>query len=150
MRISSTIQSIIQENAAVHEHLKWLVSRLTDDDLSRPMEAGWTVAAALAHLAFWDARAILLIEKWRREGIGSSPADTDIINDAAKEMFLAIPPRKAAELAVQKSLEINRVIEALTPEMVEGIRTIGTAVHLERYEHKRTHLMEIEQVAGNG
>ncbi|MGB7538822.1 MAG: maleylpyruvate isomerase N-terminal domain-containing protein [Anaerolineales bacterium] len=150
MRISSTFQSIIQENAAVHEHLTWLVSRLTEDDLSRPIEAGWTVAAALAHLAFWDSRAILLIEKWQREGIGPSPADTDIINDAAKELCLAIPPRKAAELAVQKSLEINRVIEALTPAMVEGIQTIGTAVHLARFEHKRMHLMEIEQVAGKG
>jgi hypothetical protein len=148
MRISSTIQSIIQENAAVHEHLKWLVSRLTDDDLSRSMVAGWTVSAALAHLAFWDARAILLIEKWQREGIGPSPEDIDIINDAAKELCLAIPPRKAAELAVQKSLEINRLIETLSPEMAEQIQATGTAVHLTRFEHKRMHLMEIEQVAG--
>jgi hypothetical protein len=150
MRISSTIQSIIQENAAVHEHLTWLVSRLTDDDLSRPMEAGWTVAAAFAHLAFWDARAILLIDKWKREEIGPSPADTDIINDAAMELCLAIPPRKAAELAVQKSLEINGVIEALSPEMAEMIQTTGTAVHLTRFEHKRMHLMEIEQAMGKG
>ncbi len=150
MRFSSTIQSILQENAAVHEHFTWLVSRLTDDDLSRPMDAGWTVAAALAHLAFWDARAILLIEKWKREGIGPSPADTDIINDSAKVLCLAIPPRAAAELAVEKSAEINRVIENLAPEMIEKIQTTGAAVHLTRFEHKRMHLEEIERVVGKG
>jgi hypothetical protein len=108
------------------------------------------MAAALAHLAFWDVRAVLLIEEWNREEIGPSLAGTDIINDSAKVLCLAIPPRKAAELAVRKSLEINRVIEALSPDMVEQIRTIATAVHLTRFEYKRGHLEEIERVLGEG
>ncbi len=148
MKESSGMQAIIQENAEAHERLQALVSRLTDNDLSRPMDAGWTAAAALAHLAFWDARAILLIEKWKREGIGPSPADLDIINDAARDLCLAIPPRAAAELAVKKSLEINRLIENLTPEMAEQIQAVGTAVHLTRFEHKRMHLEEIEGLIG--
>jgi hypothetical protein len=145
---SPDIRSTIEKNRSEHEILARLVSRLTDAELARPLEAGWTAAAALAHLAFWDARAILLIEKWNREGIGPSPADTDIINDSAKELCLAIPPRKAAELAVRKSLEINRVIENLAPEIIERIQAIGTAVHLTRYEHKRMHLEEIERAVG--
>jgi hypothetical protein len=145
MMDASTIQLIIQENSAAHEQLARLVIRLTDEELSRPIEAGWTVAAALAHLAFWDARAVLLIEKWKGEGISPSPADTDIINDSAKILCLAIPPRAAAELAVRKSLVINRVIDNLAPEMIDGIQTIGTVVHLNRSEHKRIHMEEIER-----
>jgi len=144
------IQIIIQENTAEHDRLARLVAGLTEEELSRPIDAGWTAAAALAHLAFWDARAILLIEKWQREGITSSPADIDIINDAAKELCLAIPPRRAAELAVEKSAEVNRMIEKLSPEMVEGIRTVGTAVHLMRAAHKRMHREEIERAAHKG
>jgi hypothetical protein len=143
-------QSIIRENQQEHERLERLVKGLSDEDLSRPVGAGWTAAAMLAHLAFWDARAILLIEKWKRGGIGPSPADTDIINDAVRELCRAIPPRAAAGLAVQKSLEVNRAIESLAPEMMEQIQTIGTAVHLARFEHKRMHLEEIERILGKG
>jgi hypothetical protein len=142
------IQTIIEKNRSEHENLSRLVSRLTDEGLALPLDAGWTVAGILAHLAFWDARAILLIEKWKREGIGPSPADIDIINDSAKVLCLAVPPRKAAEFAVGKSAEINRVIEALAPDMVEKIQTTGTAVHLTRFEHKWVHLKEIERALG--
>jgi hypothetical protein len=142
------IQTTIQENTAEHERLAKLVAGLTDEELARPLAAGWTVAAELAHLAFWDARAILLIDKWKREGIGPSPADIDILNDAAKELCLAIPPRAAAELALRKSLEINRAIERLTPDMVGRVQAIGPALHLARHEHKRAHLDEIERGLG--
>jgi hypothetical protein len=145
---SLSIQSLVEKNRSEHEHLAHLVAGLTEEELSRSLESGWTAAAALAHLAFWDARAILLIEKWKREGIGPSPADIDIINDSAKVLCLAVPPRKAAELAVGKSAEINRVIEALAPDMVEKIQTTGTAVHLTRFEHKWVHLKEIERALG--
>ena len=66
----NTIEKIIQDNAAENTALRKLVEGLSDDDLRTPMEAGWTVAAVLAHLAFWDQRAITLIEKWKQEGVG--------------------------------------------------------------------------------
>jgi hypothetical protein len=147
---SSDKQSIVSENNAGHEALVRLAARLTDEELARPMESGWTIAALLAHLAFWDARAVLLIEKWQREGIGPSPADTDIVNDAARALCLAIPARAAADLAVKNSAEVNRSIETLSPEMIERIQEIGSAVHLIRYEHKRVHMEEIEQAVGTG
>ncbi|MBN1439615.1 MAG: maleylpyruvate isomerase N-terminal domain-containing protein [Anaerolineales bacterium] len=143
------IQSIFEENAAEHRRLVKCIADLTDEQLSRPLDSGWTVAALLAHLAFWDARAVVLMEKWRRTGIGPSPADVDVINDAVKELCLAIPPRAAAELAVRKSLEVNRMIESLSTETAEAIQTRGTAVHLRRYEHKRIHLADIERALGN-
>ncbi len=52
-----------QENAAEREHLTALVNRLTDEELSRPVEASWTVAGFLAHMAFWDRCALILLRK---------------------------------------------------------------------------------------
>ena len=45
-------RTYVIENNRERERLRTLVDRLSDAELARPIEAGWTVAAALAHLAF--------------------------------------------------------------------------------------------------
>ena len=54
----------VAENDAERERMRSVIARLSDDGLSRPMPAGWTVAAVLAHIGFWDARAMFLLDKW--------------------------------------------------------------------------------------
>jgi hypothetical protein len=49
--------SHVAENAASLAALTTWVNTLTDDQLAHPLDAGWTVAGVLAHLAFWDQRA---------------------------------------------------------------------------------------------
>jgi hypothetical protein len=99
----------------------------------------------LAHLAFWDLRAFTLIEKWKDEGVGSSAIDVDVVNEATRILCLAIPPGKAAELAVSIADEIDQLIADLNPEIVEAILILGTTVKLNRADHRRTHLGEIEK-----
>ena len=48
------------ENEASRQRLKALADRLTDAQLATPMENDWTVSAYLAHIAFFDRRALLL------------------------------------------------------------------------------------------
>jgi Mycothiol maleylpyruvate isomerase N-terminal domain len=55
----SVDRTFIAENDAERARLRALVTRLNDADLARPMPTGWTIAAILAHLAFWDQRALL-------------------------------------------------------------------------------------------
>jgi len=141
-------QSWVQENAAEREHMKKFAASLSDDELSRPIAAGWTVAAILAHLAFWDARAITLIRKWQKAGVGESPIDTDVVSEATRELCLAIPPRAAATLALEKATKLDNIIEDLSPEWVDRITTIGMTVHLKRFNHRREHLDEIEKALG--
>ncbi|HEY5118461.1 MAG TPA: maleylpyruvate isomerase N-terminal domain-containing protein [Anaerolineales bacterium] len=141
-------QSWVRENTAEREHMKKIAAGLSDEELSRPMGAGWTAAAILAHLAFWDARAITLILKWQKEGVGESPIDTDVINEATRELSLAIPPHAAAELAVEKAAALDAIIEKLSPEWVDRIVEIGKTVHLKRFPHRREHLDEIGKVLG--
>jgi Mycothiol maleylpyruvate isomerase N-terminal domain len=141
-----TIAEIIKDNASQNAALRELVKRISDDDLSLPLEAGWTISAVLAHLAFWDQRAVTLIGKWKKDGVGPSPIDTDVVNEATRNLCLAIPPRKAAELAVELAAEVDKLIPNLTPEMLATIQTKGTTVKLRRADHRRTHLGEIEKV----
>src|SRR5256885_10578019 len=56
------------ETDAERARLRALVARLSDADLRRPMPAGWTVSAVLAHAGFWDARAIYWLDTWGPDG----------------------------------------------------------------------------------
>ncbi len=141
----TSLEKAIRDNASENDHLKKLVKRLSDEALRTPMAAGWTVSAVLAHLAFWDQRAVTLIKKWKKEGISESPIDFDMVNEATRRLCLAIEPRRAAELAVAIADEVDKVITGLTPEMAEAILTKGTTVKLNRADHRRTHLSEIEK-----
>ncbi len=145
-----TIAELRKDNASENAHLKSMVENLSEDDLRLPMEAGWTVSAVLAHMAFWDQRAIILIDLWKKDGIGPSPIDTDVVNEATRRLCLAIPPRQAVELAISLADEVDALIASLTPEMLEEILTKGTAVNLRRANHRRSHLGDIKKTLQGG
>jgi mycothiol maleylpyruvate isomerase-like protein len=148
-----TDRDFVSQNAHQRTRLKSLVARLSDTDLARPLEAGWTVAAVLAHVAFWDQRALILLERWQKAGVAAVPhgvneADVDWINDAGKPLFLAMAPRRAAETAVAIAEAVDRAIESLPDEFVTRNAAAGTPVSLLRAEHRRQHLDEIETASG--
>ncbi|MGH7316880.1 MAG: maleylpyruvate isomerase N-terminal domain-containing protein, partial [Candidatus Rokuibacteriota bacterium] len=105
----ATDRSYMAENQTQLTRLRTLVDRLGDRELSRPLEAGWTVAGVLAHLAFWDYRVVTLLDAWGADGRGTPPpayeeAAVNWINDAGKPLCLALPPRTAARLAVEAAV----------------------------------------------
>ena len=140
----------IEANRVQRERLKALVAKLSDDDLRREVGAGWTVAATLAHIAFWDQRVLKLLHRVERQGVGPSPhpADVDAINDAAKALCLALPPRTAAQLAVSTAEELDRELEKLPDDMLEELAGAGQPIKLLRAEHREYHVDEIEQLIG--
>ena len=142
-----TDRGFVDENAKARARLKDLVARLSDADLARPMPAGWTVAAVLGHVAFWDQRTLVLLDAWERAG--SVPPrlraeDTDWINDAGKPFFLALPPRQGADVALAIVEAVDRKIETLTDDVVTRIAAAGNPINLHRAEHRREHLDEID------
>jgi hypothetical protein len=146
-------RSYVANNNTERARLRALVARASDADLARPMPAGWTVASVLAHLAFWDQRIITLLESWERAGIDSPPPtihgdDVDWVNDAAKPMFLAMDPRRAADLALAIAEEVDRKVEALPDAWVTKNAAAGSPLSLVRSTHREEHLGEIEQHLG--
>jgi len=133
------------ENAKQRERLGSLARSLTDGELALTLyPEGWTVAVALAHLGFWDARRLMLVRKWRREGVAPSPIDEDVVNDALLLFLLAIPPRKAADLALATAEALDRSLERLPEDMITAIDALGDPHALDRSIHRRTHLDEID------
>jgi len=137
------------ETDAERQRLRSLISRLGDKDLSRPMPAGWTVAGVLAHIAFWDARAIYWLDKWARGAAPTpyEPENTEAVNDSAKPLCLALPPRDAANLAMRLAGEADSKVKALSDSMLAKIRATGAPpFNLSRAIHRKEHLDEIDSV----
>ena len=81
----------------------------------------------LAHLAFWDQRIVILLDQWARTGTppAHEPPDVDWVNDAAKPMFLALAPRRAAEVCLAIADEADRKVERLSDEMIAANAAAG-------------------------
>jgi len=136
------------ETDAERARLRALIARLSDAELARPMPDGWTVAAVLAHAAYWDARAIYWMDKWGPDGEPTTyeDEDTDAANEAAKPLCLALRPRDAAELALRMADEADGKVRGLSDAMLAKIRAKGSPpFNLSRAIHRKEHLDEIER-----
>jgi hypothetical protein len=144
----SADRSYIAQNDSERARLQSLVRRLGDADLGRAMPAGWTIAAVLAHLAFWDQRVLSLLERWEGSPEAVPPLiderQVDWINDATKPLFLALDPRRAADVALAIAAAVDRKVAAMSDDLLARNAAAGTPVTPFRATHRREHLDEIE------
>ena len=134
----------VAENTKERERLSALVRRLTDEELSLPLGDDWTIAVALAHLSFWDQRSLILVRKWKKSGIVEpSPIDIDVTNDSLLSIWLAVPPRAAANLAVSSAEEIDRELEEASADLISKIDSLGEKFRLYRSIHRKLHVDQI-------
>ena len=139
------IRQFVAENTRERERLRNLVNTITDEQLTLALNVeGWTVAVALAHLAFWDERRLVLVRKWKKADVSPSLIDEDVVNDALVPLLLEIPPRRAANLAVLMAEEIDRELEEASPDLIAAIEASGDSHALDRSVHRKMHLDEIE------
>jgi hypothetical protein len=145
----SVDRSYVSENQRELDRLRALVSRLSDADLARPMPAGWTVAGVLGHLAFWDQRIVVLLDRWGADGRGPRPSHdetiVDWINDATKPLCLGLAPREAVRVALAAAEAADRRVAALSDALLAANTAAGSPIGLRRAEHRREHLDEIER-----
>jgi hypothetical protein len=143
-----TTMDHVARNQEQLERLRRLVARLGDDDLRRELPDGWTVADALAHLAFYDRRAQILLERFAREGVFASPYDYETINAALPHLTRRIPPREIIAEVLAAAEAADRAAAATPETLVDEIRRLNQ-VKLERSEHRRSHLDDIESLLGS-
>ena len=145
-------RTFIALNDAARSRLRALVARLTDADLARPMPAGWTVASVLAHVAFWDQRILVLLDRWEQSPSTVpreiNEADVDWVNDATKALLLAMPPRRAAELTIATAEAVDARVAALPDDLLARNAAAGSPLLMTRAVHRGEHLDEIEHVLG--
>src|SRR4051812_22501338 len=109
-------QQIVENNALSRRRLQELVSRLDDASLQQMVDADWTVASVLAHLAFWDQSTYVRWENYAHGGelLGISDAVIDIVNAASLPMWLSLPGSTTVDLALQAAETVDARIETLS------------------------------------
>lgn len=136
------------QNHASRLRLETLVRGLSDEELARSTDYGWTVAGLLAHLAFWDHRMSVILKRWQEEGLDESPIDSGVVNDALREICHALEPRTAAQLAVTAAQKIDAELDELSAERVAEIEAhtaaTSTQFRMNRSLHRESHLKDIE------
>jgi len=150
----TTDRSYIAENEAQLARMRELVESMSDEELAESMPADWTVAGVLAHLAFWDQRVTTLVDRWGPDRTGTPPDSpgsydeeaVDWINDAAKPLILALPPRVAAQVAVDAALAADTRVAALSDELLAINERTGLYINPLRADHRSEHLDEVEQM----
>jgi hypothetical protein len=136
------------ENAAQRDRLRAVVARLSDADLARRVDGGWTITMVLVHLAFWDRYRESAFVQWESGGDMPTPVEADAINAAVAVLSEAVPPREAGQLAVEAADAIDRVLEWLPADKVAAAEAAGLTRLLNRSLHRRDHLDQIERALG--
>src|SRR6476660_8043027 len=97
----SNLNDFSQLNHASTERIRALAARLSDEDMQTRVGEHWTVAIALAHIAFWDRRIMLVLDMTEKTGELYLPGADVVINDLSLPLWAVIPPREAARLAIE-------------------------------------------------
>jgi hypothetical protein len=141
-------RSFVERNATSRERLRLIVERLTPADFEREMEGGWSVAALLAHVAFWDR---FVAVRWRAAldtgaltPVSFVDEAVDLVNEAAMPSWRALEPDRSTELAMDASAEVDEVVAGLPDDSVDAIARQGRPRLLDRSLHRSEHIDAIE------
>ena len=137
-------RSFVELNCASTERIRALVARLSDGELQHPVGEHWTVAIALAHLAFWDRRTMYVLDMTERDGKLFIPEIDIFVNDLSLPLWAAIPPRDAARIAVETAETVDKRLENYSPGLLEEIYTYNKR-WVVRALHRGEHLDEVDR-----
>ena len=136
-------QSFIERNRASTERIRTLAARLTDAEMQQPVGQHWTVAIALAHLAFWDRRVLYVLDMTERDGALFIPEIDIFVNDLSLPLWAAIPPREAARIAIETAEALDRQLEGFPPTLLAEIYAYNER-WVVRALHRGEHLGEVD------
>ena len=136
-------RSFIELNRASTERIRKLAASLTDEEMGTKVGEHWTVAIALAHLAFWDRRVMYLLDMTERDGKLFIPEIDVFVNDLSLPLWAAIPPREAARIAIETAEVLDKRLESFPPALLEEIYTYSKR-WVVRALHRGEHLDEVE------
>jgi len=136
-------RSFSERNRASTRRIRDLAGRLSDEQMLHPVGEHWTVAIALAHLAFWDRRVLHVLDQSERDGKLFIPQIDIFVNDLSLPLWAAIPPREAARIAIETAETLDQRLENYPPELLEEIYTYNKR-WVVRAMHRGEHLDEVD------
>jgi hypothetical protein len=134
-----------ESNRVQTERLRELVGRLDAAMLAIRLPNGWTVAVALAHIAFWDRQRLCLMRRWTAGDWCSGGYDGELFNEVLLPFLEAIPPDQAAEIALKSAEEVDAFLLTVPDEVVGAALARPDRPNLDRGSHREAHLDQIEK-----
>ena len=139
----STSESYQEQNRASLQRMRQVLERLSDADLTRVLPSGWSVSDTLGHVAFYDRRAAILLERFGTEGVFASDGDVDTTNAIIPYLTRRIPPQAMVAEAIEAAEAADQAVAALPVSLMSEVDR-ANVVRLSRAEHRDEHLEEIE------
>ncbi len=136
-------QSYIEQNRASTERIRALVARLSDEEMQTKVGEHWTVAIALAHLAWWDRRVMYALDMTEHDGKLFILEINIVVNDLSLPLWAVIPPRDAARICIETSEMLDKQLEEYSPELLEEIFSYNKRWVM-RALHRNEHLDEVD------
>ena len=136
---------IARSNRAQTERLRALARRLTPELLALRLPRGWTVAVALAHIAFWDRQRLCLMRRWAAGDSCHGGYDGEVFNEVLLPFLEMIPADRVAALAVETAEEVDAFLLAVPDEVVEAALARPDRPNLDRGMHREYDLDRIER-----
>jgi hypothetical protein len=134
-----------ESNRVQTERLRRLVGRLDAAMLAVRLPNGWTVAVALAHIAFWDRQRLCLMRRWAAGDWCDGGYDGELFNEVLLPFLETIPPDRAAELALMSAEQVDAFLRTVPDEVVEAAMARPDRPNLDRGSHREGHLDQIEE-----
>jgi uncharacterized damage-inducible protein DinB len=147
--MTMTDRSFERANDESRARLAGLLATLGPAQLEADLGGGWTVASAVAHMAFWDRWQA---GRWRDSlaGTGIPPTlnthEVEVLANVALEAFLGQMTRQGlAALAIESAEALDVLIASAPDSIVDAIEAGPTAYLLHRHRHRNEHLDQIER-----
>ena len=141
---------IAQSNRTQTERLRALARRLTPEMLAVRLPRGWTVAVALAHIAFRDRQRLCLMRRWAAGDSCHGGYDGEVFNEVLLPFLEMIPADRVAALAVETAEEVDAFLLAVPDKVVEAALARPDRPNLDRGMHREYHLDRIERALAEG
>ena len=137
-------------NGEATRRLRELVAMLSPADLAAPLGGGWTVAMALGHLAFWDARQRGAIQYFIDTGvlIGDElppPHNPDLTNPALEPVLALVDRDGVRELVIEAAQAIDELVADLDESAMASILESEHAYVVRRWAHREEHIAQIQE-----
>ncbi len=137
-----------EQNDESRRRLERLAETLTDEDMTRVTSYGWSVGALLAHMAWWDQRVLVLLRRWRENGLDDSPVDSNAVNEALKPLCHVLDPRVALRLCLSSAEETDAELSAISTQLFTQIEAMPTHFRMNRSLHRNDHIKDILSLVG--
>lgn len=133
-----------EQNRAARERIRALAERLSDEEMLTRVGEHWTVGVVFAHIAFWERRVMYVLDMTEKDNKLFIPNIDIFVNDLSLPLWLAIPPREAARIAIEEAETLDKRLEEYHPALLEEIYNFNKR-WVVRALHRNEHLNEADE-----